>query len=100
MATRAIPTVSEAPAAANEWLTTHLPDRFAAGIPDYDHNRNGWRIPVWLSYLDLEPFGPVGELLVDAVSGDVHAHTPIADMKALALQLYEHYRVHIEAPLL
>ena len=100
MATRAIPTVSEARAAANAWLITQLPDRFAAGIPEYDPTRNGWRIPVWLSYPDLEPLGPVGELLVDAVSGDVHAYTPIADMKALALQLYEHYRVHIEAPLL
>jgi hypothetical protein len=35
---------------------------------------------------------------VDAVSGAIHAHTPIADMKALVLQLYEHYRVHLEAP--
>ena len=84
----------------NVWLITHLPDRFAAGISDYDPTRTEWRMPVWLPYPDLEPLGPVGELLVDAVSGDVHAHTPIVDMKARALQLYEHYRAHIEAPLL
>jgi hypothetical protein len=100
MAIRVISTVSEARATANAWLITHLPDRFAAGIPEYDPTRNGWRIPVWLSYPDLEPLGPVGELFVDAVSGDVHAHTPIADVKALALQLYERNRAHIEAPLL
>ncbi len=100
MATLAITTVSEARAAANAWLITHLPDRFAAGIPDYDHTRSGWRIPVWLSYPRLEPLGPVGKLLVDTVSGDVQAHTPVADMKARALQLYEQYRERIEAPLL
>jgi len=98
--TRAIATVSEARAAANAWLITHLPDRFAAGIPAYEPAQNRWRIPVWLSYPDMEPLGPVGELSVDAVRGDVHAHTPIADMKALALQLYEHARARIEAPLL
>jgi hypothetical protein len=100
MATLAIPTVSEARATANAWLITHLPDRFAAGIPDYDPSRTGWRIPVWLSYPHLEPLGPVGELLVDAVSGDVQVHTPIAEMKERALQLYTHNREHIEAPLL
>ena len=98
MATRTIPTVSEARATANAWLITHLPDRFAAGIPDYDATQSGWRIPVWLSYPDLEPLGPVGELRVDAVSGDVYAHTPIADMKARALQFYEQHRAQIEAP--
>jgi hypothetical protein len=100
MATRAIPTVSEARATANAWLMTHLPDRFAAGIPDYDATQGGWRIPVWLSYPKLEPLGPVGELLVDAVSGDVHVHTSIADMKSCALQLYEQHRAQIETPLL
>jgi hypothetical protein len=100
MAARALPAVSEARATANVWLITHLPDRFAAGIPDYDPTRNGWRIPVWLSYPDLEPLGPVGELLVDAVRGDVQAHTPLAEMKARALQLYAQHRADIEASLL
>jgi hypothetical protein len=100
MATRVIPTVAEARAAATAWLITHLPDRFAAGIPDYDVTRDGWCIPVWLSYPDLKPLGPVGELFVDAVSGDVQAHTPPVDMKARALQLYKRHRADIEAPLL
>jgi hypothetical protein len=79
MAILAITTVSEARAAANEWLLTHLPDRFAAGIPDYDQTRRGWRIPVWLSYAPLEPLGPVGALMADALSGDVKTHTPLDD---------------------
>jgi hypothetical protein len=100
MATLVITTVLEARAIANGWLITHLPDRFAAGIPDYDQTLTGWRIPVWLSYPQLEPLGPVGELIVDAVSGDVKTHTPIDDMKDRARKLYEQHREHIEAPLL
>jgi hypothetical protein len=100
MATLAITTVSEARCVANEWLMSHLPDRFTSGIPDYDQTRSGWRIPVWLSYPQLSPLGPVGELLVEALSGEVKTHTPLDEMKDRALKLYEHHREQIEAPLL
>ena len=100
MAILAITTVSEARAAANEWLITHLPDRFAAGIPNYDQTRRGWCIPVWLFYARLEPLGPVGELIVNAVSGEVETLTTLDEMKNRALKLYEQHREQIEAPLL
>ncbi len=99
MTVSVITTVSEARAAANAWISTHLPDRFAAGIPDYDQTKTGWRLPVWLSYPQLEPLGPVGELMVDTASGDVKTHTPIEDMKDRAIKLYEQHRERIEAPL-
>src|SRR5436190_23083499 len=54
----------EARATANEWLISHLPDRFAAGIPEYDDGLAGWRIAVWLAYPGLEPLGPMGDLIV------------------------------------
>ena len=100
MAILSISTVSEARTVANEWLLTHLPDRFAAGIPAYDQSLTSWRIPVWLSYPQLEPLGPVGELLVDASSGDVTTSTPLDKMKDRARRLYEQHREQIEAPLL
>jgi hypothetical protein len=99
MSTVAITNVREARTTANEWLISHLPDRFAAGIPEYDHDLRGWRIPVWLSYPGLEPFGPLGELIVDE-SGTVSTHTPIDEMKDRALRLYEQHRDQIDAPLL
>ena len=55
---------------------------------------------MWLSYPALEPLGPVGDLFVDAVSGDVQTHTPVVDMQARALQLYKHHRADFEVPLL
>jgi len=100
MSSLTITTVSAARATANDWLVSRLPDRFASGIPEYDQTLQGWRIPVWLSYPQLEPFGPVGELVIDEATGDVRDHTPIDEMKARATSLYEEHRDEIEAPLL
>ncbi len=95
MSTLAIATVLEAWALAHVWLMTHLPYRFTSGIPDYDQTLSGWRIPVWLSYPQLAPLGPVGELVVEALSGKVTTHTSLDEMKDRALKLYEHHREQI-----
>jgi hypothetical protein len=100
MSSLVITTVSAARATANDWLISHLPDRFAAGIPEYDQSLQGWRIPVWLSYPQLEPLGPVGELVIGEATGGVRDHTAIDEMKTRAISLYEQHRDEIEAPLL
>ncbi len=99
MATLATATVSDVRGAANEWLISCLPDRFATGMPRFDQTVAAWRIPVWLSYPQLEPFGPVGELVIDAVSTEVIDHTPADEMKKRAVRLYEQHRDRVEAPL-
>ena len=100
MSSVAITTVLEARAIANDWLINHLPDRFAAGMPELDSGLSGWRAPVWLSYPQLEPLGPVGEIVIDEASGDVREYTPLDQMKNRALELYEQHREQIEANLL
>lgn len=97
MSTVATTNVREARITANEWLISRLPDRFTAGIPEYDHGLHGWRMVVWLSYPGLEAFGPLGELIVDE-SGTVSRHTPVDEMRDCALKLYEEHREQIEAP--
>jgi hypothetical protein len=99
MSSLVVTTVTAARAMANDWLVSHLPDRFAAGVPEYDQSAQGWRIPVWLSYPQLDPLGPVGELVVDDATGEVRDHTAIAVMKERAFSLYEQHREQIEAPL-
>lgn len=94
-----VTTVLDARVVASQWLIEHLPDRFAAGIPEHNSASSTWLVPVWLSYPQLEPFGPVGELIIDTVNG-VRSHTPIAEMKAAAWKLYESHREQIEAPIL
>lgn len=100
MSTVAVPTISEARAYASEWLSSHLPDRFAAGIPVHDFRNGKWHVPVWLSYPGLEPFGPVGELLLDDATGEIRGHTPLDELKARALEIYRLNKESIEAPLL
>lgn len=100
MSTVAVSTVLNARAAANEWLSEHLPDRFAAGILQLDEQLGAWRIPIWLSYPQLKPFGPVGEIVIEAASGAVKQHTLLAEIQANAQQHYEQHRDQIEAPVL
>ena len=68
--------------------------------PKYEQSLQGWRINVWLSYPQLDPLGPVGELVIDEATGGVRDHTAIAVMKERALSLFEQHRDEIEAPLL
>jgi hypothetical protein len=99
MSSVAITSLLEARKSANEWLINNLPDRFAAGIPSHDEKTGAWRVPVWLSYPQLEPLGPVGEIVLDEVTGDVREHTAAEIMKNSALDLYNRHRDQIEAPL-
>src|SRR5215467_5932681 len=99
MSTIAVTRVLEAWSNANAWLLAHLPDRFAAGVPEHDDRAGLWRVPVWLSYPQTEPLGPVGELMLDDLRGDVTLRTSIDEMKACAVKLYEQNREQIEAPL-
>lgn len=100
MSTIVVSTVLEARASVSAWLLANLPDRFSAGIPVHDANLGVWLIPVWLSYPGLDPFGPVGEVILDEATGDVRENTSIDEMKANAARLYEQHRDEIEAPLL
>jgi len=100
MSSIVIRTPLEARCLANDWLIARLPDRFAAGPPEHDEDLAAWRISIWLSYPQLEPFGPVGELVLDDATGTVTEHTPIEEMRARALCIYNEHRDRIEAPLL
>ncbi|HEY6332450.1 MAG TPA: hypothetical protein VI756_24210 [Blastocatellia bacterium] len=100
MSTVTIPSVSQARAYATEWLASHLTDRFAAGIPVHDFDGGEWHVPDWLSYPGLEPFGPVGELLLDDATGEVRGHTPVDELKARAVEIYQLNQESIEALLL
>jgi hypothetical protein len=98
MFTTAVTAVLEARSNANAWLLGHLPDRFAAGVPEHDENGGAWRVSVWLSYPGLEPLGPVGELTLNEISGEVTQHTSVDEMRARAVKLYQENRDEIEAP--
>lgn len=89
-------TALEAVAVANLFLSDHMPDRYCAGDPTYDHVARLWRVPVVMSYLRIGPIGEVGEIAVDGFSEEIVFHTPLDEMKARGRALYEQHQEAIE----
>ncbi len=100
MTTNTAPVITslQAQGAASMFLSDHLPDRFTAGHPAFDHQANMWRVPVLLAYAVIGSVGQVGEVIVSAESEDIVSFTPIDEMKKMAQPLYEKHRDEIEAP--
>ena len=81
------------------WLRKRLPDRFGPADPELDEQRQLWRVPIVLSYPVMN-LGEVGELWIDADSGEVAAHTELAEVEAHALQLWRKNRAKVRAAFL
>lgn len=101
MSTKTAPTVTalEAQAATNLFLVERLGDRFLADDPRLDEGADVWHVPVLLTYAVIGPVGIVGEVLVNTSAEEIVSHTPVEEMKARALSLYEQHREQIEAPI-
>jgi len=84
---------------ASGWLWAHLPDRFGPADPMFDEQRQLWRVPVVLAYPGIV-VGQVGELAIDAQSGEIVAHTDIEEIKALGLKLGRKHRAKVRAAFL
>ncbi len=84
---------------ASGWLRRHLPDRFGTAEPALDQDGQRWRAPVILAYPGIVP-GQVGELVIDAGTGEVITHTDIEQMKTQALELWELNHARIKAAVL
>ncbi|MGH9835619.1 MAG: hypothetical protein ACREBD_20075 [Blastocatellia bacterium] len=83
---------------ASGWLRRHLPDRFGTAEPTFEPNDRCWSAPVILTYPGIV-LGQVGELVIDAATGEVIDHTDIEQMKTLALELWERDHAKIKAAL-
>jgi hypothetical protein len=84
---------------ASGWLWDHLPDRFGPADPAFDDQEQQWRVPVVLAYPGIV-IGQVGEIVIDAQSGQVVAHTDIEEIKALGLKLGRKHRAQVRAAFL
>ena len=99
MATTTAPTITalQAQAAANLFLSDHLPDRFMAGMPSLNPAAQVWCVPVLLAYPIIGPVGQTGEILVSVTAAEVVSYTPIEEMQVAARALYDQHRDAIEA---
>ena len=84
---------------ASGWLRRHLPDRFGTMTPTLDPDGKSWRAPVVLAYPGIV-VGKVGELVIDASTGDVISHTEIEQMKTRAAKLWKRNHAKIQAAVL
>jgi len=87
----------EAIAAANVFLSDHMPDYYCAGDPTYDDSAKLWRVVVLLTHPRAGLVGEVGEICVGGSSEEILSHTPFDEMMAGGRSLYEQHREAIEA---
>ena len=81
---------------ASGWLLARLPDRFSPAEPALDEQNNLWRVPVVLAYPGIV-VGEVGEIFIDAQSGEIVAHADLEKMKELGLELGRKHRAKVRA---
>ena len=98
MATSTIPktTALQAQAAANLFISEHLPDRFVADQACFAEGDGYWHVPIVLAYPGIGTLGQVGEVIVSEETAAVISHTPLAVIKETAAALYQTRRSDIE----
>ncbi|HEU0186052.1 MAG TPA: hypothetical protein VFS27_12105 [Blastocatellia bacterium] len=87
----------EAIAAANLFLSDHMPDSYSSGDPAYDDIARMWRVTVLLTHPRAGLIGEVGEIAVNGFSDEIQSYTPFGEMETRAHSLYEEHREAIEA---
>ena len=93
-------TALQVQAAANLFLSDHLPDRFTADQPQINVIDNIWTVPVVLAYQGVGAVGCVGEIYISTTEETIVSNPPLTTMKQMAQALYDAYRNAIEAAFL
>jgi hypothetical protein len=71
------------------WTQYHdLPDRYCPQEPKLDLEAQHWCVPIYLVYSSGEG-GPVGEIIINAKTGELVSHTPIEELRSKGLALAE-----------
>jgi hypothetical protein len=75
-------TSREAVSIATAWqIYNGFPDRYCPQDPVIDDSRGCWRVPIDLVYATGDG-GPVGELFIDRVTGEILDHTPVEEIRS------------------
>ncbi len=90
-------TALQAQAAANLFLSNHLPDRFTADQPQLNTHDKVWQVPVILVYPGIGSLGCVGNVQLSTTKEKILSYSPLSDMKRTAQQLYDTHHDAIEA---
>lgn len=91
---------SQAQAAANLFLSDHLPDRFTADKPCLsvaEKSEKYWEVPIIFTFPNIGNLGQVGTILVSMNAENILSYTSIEEMKKAGQKLYEIYRDAIQS---
>ena len=84
---------------ANLWLTHHVGDRVFAEIARAAPDHRWWYVPVLLAYPGIV-VGQVGDLWLDAGTGEVASHADVGEMTKQIKRLYRRHHAEIKAAFL
>ena len=79
----------QAEATANEWLVCYVGDRFLTGTPQLEATTETWRIPILYVYPSQGPLGCVGDVTIDATTGEIKNCPDVGELKRQATALYQ-----------
>lgn len=86
-------------ARVNRFLLSQVGSVFAAGTPELDASAQLWRVPILYNPPDFMA-GEVGEVQVSVITGEIHQHTPVAEMHARAAEFHDRHQAQIRAAFL
>lgn len=90
---------ARARALVNRFLVSQVGSVFAAGTPELAATTHLWRVPILYSPPDFAA-GEIGEVQVNAITGDMQQHTPVAEIRRRAAKLNEHFQAQIHTAFL
>ena len=86
-------------ARVNRFLLSQVGSVFAAGMPELDASAQLWRVPIFYNPPDFVD-DEVGEVQVSALTGEIHQHTPMAEIHACTARLHDRHQAQIHAAFL
>lgn len=81
-------------AVVNRFLLSQVGSVFAAGTPELESNSYLWHVPILYRPPDFVG-EEVGQVQIDAATGELQDHTPTAELRECAAKLHERHKTQI-----
>ena len=86
-------------AVVNRFLLSQVGSVFTAGTPELDSASQLWHVPILYNPPDFTG-DEVGQAQVNAITGEIQQHTPVAELHGCAAKVHERYKAQIHTAFL
>jgi hypothetical protein len=86
-------------AVVNRFLLSQVGSVFAAGTPELDSAAQLWRVPILYNPPDFTG-DEVGQVQVSIITGEIHQHTPVAELRERAAKFHGRDKIQIHSAFL